>query len=222
FELPELLNFNNGTTVSSVSQWEERRLEIYEAFDTEVYGRFPEKIPEVHWKVIAEKDSVIGQYPVVVQKLLGVVDNTSYPNIKVCIEMTLTLPTDYKKVPVILKFDWQFPAGFNPARQQKIPWQEQLLAAGLGYASLIPTSYQADNGAGLSAGIIGLVNKGEPRKLEDWGTLGIIGLVNKGEPRKLEDWGTLKAWAWGASRALDYFKSHPRVNEKKVAIEGLS
>lgn len=106
FELPELLNFNNGTTVSSVSQWEERRLEIYEAFDTEVYGRFPEKIPEVHWKVIAEKDSVIGQYPVVVQKLLGVVDNTSYPNIKVCIEMTLTLPTDYKKVPVILKFDW--------------------------------------------------------------------------------------------------------------------
>lgn len=202
FELPELLNFNNGTTVSSVSQWEERRLEIYEAFDTEVYGRFPEKIPEVHWKVIAEKDSVIGQYPVVVQKLLGVVDNTSYPSIKVSIELTLTLPTDYKKVPVILKFDWQFPAGFNPASQQKIPWQEQLLAEGFGYASLIPTSYQADNGAGLSSGI--------------------IGLVNKGEPRKLEDWGTLKAWAWGASRALDYFKSHPRVNEKKVAIEGLS
>ncbi len=47
-------------------------------------------------------------------------------------------------------------------------------------------------------------------------------MVNKGEPRKPDDWGALKAWAWGASRALDYFETDKAVNAKRVAIEGLS
>src|SRR6202042_1538230 len=65
-----------------------------------------------------------------------------------------------------------------------------------------PTSVQADNGEGL--------------------TQGVIGLVNKGQPRKLDDWGALRAWAWGASRALDYFESDKTVDAKQVGIEGLS
>src|SRR5207342_234379 len=81
-------------------------------------------------------------------------------------------------------------------------WQEQLLAKGWGYAILIPTSYQADNGAGL--------------------TSGIIGLSNKGQPRRPDDWGALRAWAWGASRALDYFETDKSVDAKHVGIEGLS
>jgi hypothetical protein len=81
-------------------------------------------------------------------------------------------------------------------------WQQQVLAKGWGYAVLIPTSVQADNGAGL--------------------TEGIIGQVNKGQPRKLDDWGALRAWAWGASRALDYFETDKAVDAKQVGIEGLS
>src|SRR5207253_1395657 len=81
-------------------------------------------------------------------------------------------------------------------------WQQQVLAKGWGYAILIPTSVQADNGAGL--------------------TRGIIGLCNKGQPRKPDDWGALRAWAWGASRALDYFVSDKAVDAKQVGIEGLS
>jgi hypothetical protein len=72
----------------------------------------------------------------------------------------------------------------------------------LGYAIIIPSSIQADNGAGL--------------------TRGIIGLVNKGQPRKPDDWGALRAWAWGASRALDYFETDRAVDAKRVGIEGLS
>ena len=81
-------------------------------------------------------------------------------------------------------------------------WQQQVLAKGWGYASLNPGSIQADNGAGL--------------------TLGIIGLVNKGQPRKLDDWGSLRAWAWGASRAIDYFETDKAVDAKHIAIEGHS
>lgn len=50
-----------------------------------------------------------------------------------------------------------------------LPWQELLLEKGWGCALLIPTSFQADNGAGLTAGVIGLTNKGQPRELDDWG-----------------------------------------------------
>jgi hypothetical protein len=87
-------------------------------------------------------------------------------------------------------------------RQTGPTWQQQVLAKGWGYASLIPTSIQADNGAGL--------------------TEGIIGLVNKGQPRKLDDWGALRAWAWGASRALDYFETDKAVDAKRVGLEGHS
>jgi hypothetical protein len=81
-------------------------------------------------------------------------------------------------------------------------WQSQVLAKGWGYAVLIPASIQADSGDGL--------------------TSGIIGLANKGQPRKLDDWGALRAWAWGASRALDYFETDKSVDARQVGIEGLS
>ena len=51
---------------------------------------------------------------------------------------------------------------------------------------------------------------------------GIIGLCNKGQPRKLDDWGALRAWAWGASRALDYFATDKAVDAKQVGITGHS
>src|SRR3954464_1718212 len=82
------------------------------------------------------------------------------------------------------------------------PSTEQLLAAGWSYAILVPNSIQADNGAGL--------------------TKGIIGLVNKGQPRKPDDWGALRAWAWGAARGLDYLETDSTVDAKKVGIEGVS
>ena len=72
-----------------------------------------------------------------------------------------------------------------------------MLSNGWGCA-IITTSYQADNGAGL--------------------TKGIIGLCNQGQPRKPDDWGALRAWAWGASRALDYFETDPAVDAKHVGI----
>jgi hypothetical protein len=82
------------------------------------------------------------------------------------------------------------------------PSTQQLIAAGWGYASIDPSSIQADNGAGL--------------------TRGIIGLVNKGQPRKPDDWGSLRAWAWGAARGLDYLETDPAIDSKHVGIEGVS
>lgn len=94
------------------------------------------------------------------------------------------------------------PNFFAPRPDGDLPSTEQLLAAGWGYVTIDPRSIQADNSAGL--------------------TRGIIGLVNKGKTRKPDDWGSLRAWAWGAARGLDYLETDALVDATKVGIEGVS
>src|SRR5579863_5421748 len=81
-------------------------------------------------------------------------------------------------------------------------WQATALSNGWGYGSLLTGSVQYDGAAGFSQGI--------------------IGLVNKGQHRKLDDWGVLRAWAWGMSQALDYLETDPLVDAKQVGLEGHS
>jgi hypothetical protein len=211
-KLPDPLVLNDGKPVTTAKMWwTKRRPEIMELFDREVYGRTPAHTPKVTWEVTGTKHETVGDVAVIAKEVAGHVDNSLYPQITVNIPMTLTLPENAKgPVPVIVEFtfDPEFMAALVK-RGVKLPptppgptWQQQILAKGWGYAVLIPTKYQADNGEGL--------------------TQGIIGLVNKGQPRKMDDWGTLKAWAWGASRALDYFETDKSVNAKEVVISGHS
>ena len=209
-DLPDPLILNNGEKVTSAGMWWEKRYpEIKEDFDREIYGRVPKDVPKVKWEVVSTSEDTIKNIPVITKKLLGHVDNSSYPQITVDIDLSLTTPANVKSpVPVMMEFGFMFPKNFKMTEQmQKLidsmsVWKQLVLEKGWGFAILIPTSYQEDNGAGL--------------------TKGIIGLVNKGQPRKLDDWGALRAWAWGASRALDYFGTDHSVDSKRVGIEGLS
>jgi hypothetical protein len=215
--LPDPLTLNNGKKVTSAKEWEKvRRAEIMEDFDREIYGRVPKNVPKVTWKVVSTSKEKNGDYEAIVKKLVGHVDHSSYPQDTVDIQLTLATPADAKTpVPVIMQFGFSFgarPGAARPGATSPVAmgttapvapsWQQQLLAKGWGYAVLTPTSVQPDNGAGLAKGI--------------------IGLVNKGQPRKPDDWGALRAWAWGASRALDYFETDKAVNAKEVGIEGHS
>jgi len=210
--LPDPLVTDDGEPVTSAEVWwTKRRGEIVEHFDREVYGRVPEDAPAVTWEVVStERETKFG-VPVVTKKLAGRVENSAYPAIEVVLDLTLTTPAEAEgPVPVILEFGFNFPpemmrrfAARAAASGVKSPdWRELLLKKGWGYAVLIPTSIQADNGAGL--------------------TQGIIGLVNRGQRRKPEDWGALRAWAWGASRALDYLETDAAVDAKQVGITGMS
>jgi peptidoglycan/xylan/chitin deacetylase (PgdA/CDA1 family) len=206
--LPDPLTLKNGQKVKDAKTWwNKRRPEIAEDFDREIYGRVPKNTPKVTWEIVSTSDTTIGTARAITRNLLGHVDNSSFPQIKVDIQLSLTLPENISRpVPVIIEYGFIFPRGFRPSMPPGIPvtksWQEQLLDEGWGFAILVPTSYQADNGAGL--------------------TQGIIGLCNKGQHRKPEDWGTLRAWAWGASRVIDYLETVKEVDAKKIGIEGLS
>ncbi|ARA93149.1 hypothetical protein AWN76_008240 [Rhodothermaceae bacterium RA] len=204
YTLPDPLVTADGRPVTTAEAWWQiRRPEIVEAFDREVYGRVPEDVPAVRWEVVRIHREMQGPYPVLVKQLVGRVDNRAYPRIEVAIDLTVVTPAEAEgPVPAMLHLAWKWPEGWQPPPPREVPWQQQLLARGWGYAELIPTSVQADDGAGL--------------------TRGIIGLTNRGRPRDLDDWGALRAWAWGASRALDYLETDPDVDASQVGIEGLS
>ncbi len=252
--LPDVLTLNSGRKVTSADMWWKlRRPEIIEGFEREVYGRVPANVPKVTWQVLVNEREFVGFTPVIAKRLIGHVDNSSYPLLNVDIAMTVVTPANVRgPVPLLMMFGpSRLPAPAQPPQEdldrinaavRKLlvgadttlkaifdrytayepvgrmaaaptfgppatpgadpPTTQQLLADGWGYAYVDPSSIQADNGAGL--------------------TKGIIGLVNKGQPRKPEDWGALRAWTWGAARGLDYLETDPLVEAKHVGIEGVS
>ena len=217
--LPDPLTLKDGRRVTTADAWwKQRRPEIVEDFDREVFGRVPADVPRVTWTVVATHRGTAGPHAVTGKQLVGRVDNSRHPSLSVEIQMTLVTPAHAAApVPVMMMFgNGVLPQSVGgpaapprrggpppaPAAGADPPATEQLIGAGWGFASISPTSVQADNGAGL--------------------TKGIIGLVNRGQPRKPDDWGALRAWAWGASRGLDYLETDPAVDAARVGIEGVS
>jgi hypothetical protein len=246
---PDPLVRDDGRKVTTAEDWQRlRRPQILEGFEREVLGRVPARTPRVTWSAQASETEFIGQ-PVTATRLVGHVDNSADPAIEVNIPMMLIKPVRAQRpAPVLIMFSFgaaAFPAPVAPSAEQiarinedlkallveKDPslaevfrqrpaWQPvptppffpprrqpddplpQLIADGWAVAVIDPTTIQADNGAGL--------------------TRGIIGLVNHGQSRRPDQWGALRAWAWGASRALDYLETDPELDAKHVGIEGVS
>jgi hypothetical protein len=207
---PEALTLKNGTKVTTAAAWwQQRRPEIAEDFEREVVGRIPANVPKVTWEVTETVNTTVGGQPVIARKVIGHVDNSAFPSLTVDIKMAVVVPANAKgPVPVLMMFGfgnmpdepvWKWPGMVEPPVP---PSTDQLIADGWGYVSLATTSIQADNGAGL--------------------TSGIIGLTNRGQRRTPEQWGALRAWSWGAARALDYLETLPAVDAKHVGIEGVS
>lgn len=197
--MPDVLRRKDGARVTQAKQWPKRRTEIVEDFEREVYGRIPKNVPKVTWEVTATRPGESGGIPTVTKTLVGHVDNSASPQISVNIQASFTVPANVKRpVPIMIEFAFGFGrSGFVPA------WTQLAISKGWGYGSIVPTSIQPDN-----------------NQLRT----GIIGLTNKGQPRKPDDWGALRAWQWGVSRLIDYFEANRAsgVDPKKVGVEGLS
>jgi hypothetical protein len=247
--VPPLLVMNDGRPITTAAMWEQHRQELFEIFDREIYGRVPEaaKTIKVTWEVTSTTRGTSGKIPTITRTLVGHVDPTYYPAITVDIAASVTTPANAAgKVPVIIQWGG---GGFGrgrggargargaalgrgragaPARGARAgapapgagragsggenppfpngttTWHDAVISLGWGYGNLVPGSIQADSG-----------NNNQLRQ-------GIIGLVNKGQPRKPDDWGALRAWAWGASRLMDFFETDALVDATQVAFEGHS
>jgi len=198
--MPDALKMKNGTRVTAPEQWAQRRAEILEDFEREVYGRIPANVPKVTWEVTNTTEGNAGGFQTVSKTLVGHVDNSGFPEITVDIQASFTVPANAQApVPVLIQFGGGFGGGMGGGVAQ------QALSHGWGYGSINPGSIQADMGGNALR-------------------QGIIGLTNKGKPRKPDDWGALRAWGWGVGRLIDYFEANPaaKVDPRKVGIEGVS
>ncbi len=205
--LPDPLRLPDGSRLKDADiWWRDQRLRIEGAFTAEIFGRVPLHTPAVTWRIVDSRDTTMGADAAVIRTLRGHVDNSRDTGIQVDIQLTLTLPAKASRpVPVIMEFGFLLPPGFTfpgmPSTKGR-GWEERVLSRGWGCAVYVPASVQPDNAAGLTGGI--------------------IGLMNRGQPPSPDDWGALRAWAWGASRVMDFFETDPSVDAKKIGIEGVS
>jgi hypothetical protein len=203
--LPDLLHAANGRAIATAREWTRiRRPELVRLFDSEVYGRVPATAPAIHWDLVSEEPREVGGIAAITRHYLGGAARAELDAPRLAIDLSVTLPANVRgRVPVIL--DLGFPENFHFPGAPPAPgpdWRARILARGWGYAILVPTTVQPDDGAGLAEGV--------------------IGVAGRGRARADNEWGALRAWAWGASRAFDLLAADRHVDRRRIAIEGLS
>ena len=182
-------SLKNDNKVTDAEMWRKRcRPEILKDFQTEIYGKIPKRTPKITWEVLQKDDKALDG-TAVMKHVVGHIDNSRYTNATPSIDITLYTPANATNpVPTMVIVSGSFGFGGPGARRQ-------ILEKGWGYATVNTSLIQADSGAGLNAGI--------------------IGLVSKGKTRQPDDWGVLAAWSWrGLSRAIDYFATDKNVDAR--------
>jgi hypothetical protein len=200
YTLPELLTAKDGRIVDSSKEWEKiRRPEILELFTAQVFGRIPTTDFTKTITVVKEdKNAMNGQ------ATLKLVDITiSAQGKTLTIHMGLFIPNSaVKPVPAFLLICNRSPENIDFSRSKKSEFwpAEEAIARGYAIAAFDNADVDPDKDDGFKNGIHGLLDIG----------------------RTPESWGTIAAWAWGASRCVDYLVTDKQIDKQKIAVVGHS
>ena len=201
YTLPDILTTIHGKKVTTSRLWSDvRRPEILELFRENVYGRVPETPYQKSFKVVnLDKNAMDGA------ATLKQVDITITAGVNsLVIHLTLFTPNNAKKpVPAFLLIDNRGPENTDPSRKIKSEFWPAEAAVTRGYGIAVFSNADVD-----------------PDNFDDFRN-GIHGLLDK-SPRPADAWGTIAAWAWGASRCLDYLVTDKDIAGDKVAVVGHS
>lgn len=201
YALPDALTTLDGRKVTNSKLWTKvRRNEILELFRENVYGRVPNTPYSKSFKVVNEDRNAMGGAATLKQVEITIGAEKG----SLVIHLTLFVPNNVPKpVPVYLLIDNRGPGNTDPLRKTISEFwpAEEVLARGYAIGVYNNADVDPDNFDNFKNGIHALLDKGE---------------------RSADSWGTLAAWAWGASRCMDYFESDKDINKKKVAVVGHS
>ena len=203
-DVPDLFKTLSGKLVESAEVWEkERRPEVLELLQTHVYGKNPVGRPDTlrFEELEPDKEMMDGA---ALRKRVHI--RYSGPGGEGGIALTAFIPKSAKPVPAFLLICNRNPAAnIDPDRVEKSPfWAAEELVA-RGYAALAFFNGDVD---------------------PDWhdGFTNGVHVVFQPDPaaRNADSWGTIAAWAWGASRVMDWIATEPLINAKRVAVVGHS
>lgn len=200
YTLPELLTGSANKKISNREDWLKiRRPEILELFASQVYGRVPLTPYKQEFRVVKEDPNAMDG-----QATLKLIDVIITANSKtLTIHLGLFLPNEIKKpVPAFLLICNRAPSNIDFTRAVKSEFwpAEEAIARGYAIAAFDNADVDPDKDDGFKNGIHGLLDNG----------------------RTPDSWGTLAAWAWGASRCLDYLVTDKRIAPGKIAVVGHS
>jgi hypothetical protein len=201
--LPDPLVMKDGSRVATPQQWvEQRRPEILEMFSKLVYGRAPIQRPDnMSFEIIDEDRQAIGGAAVRKQVKIGF--RTDRGELSMHVGILLPNQAD-RPVPIFLLICNRSPDNIDPLRETKSEfWPvEEMIARGYGAAAFHNAEIDPDN-------------------FDDFKN-GIHRLYDNPEGRPKDAWATLCAWAWGASRVMDYFETDEEIDHRRIAVVGHS
>jgi dienelactone hydrolase len=198
YTLPDLLG---GARTEKA--WRLRRREILELFRANVYGRSPARPGRLRFRMVEENRRAFGG----AATLKRVAVESGRAGRTRSFELTVFLPNSTAEpAPLFLLLNNRSPRNTDFTRAEKSGFwpAEELLARGYAVAAVQVSQLAPDDKEHFREGVIGLYDAGPTGR------------------RARYTWGALAAWAWGASRAMDYFETDPRVDAKRVAVVGHS
>ena len=202
--LPDPLVGNEGERILSPEQWrEKRRSEILELFRQYVYGRSPIGRPQnLRFDVMDQSQGWMGGKAT--RKIINI--RFDGPGGTGIIPLYLFVPISYGgKVPAFLLICNREQENMDPDRKVLSPFwpAEDIVSRGYAAAVFHVQDVDPDFDDGFRNGVHGLFESEATSRPDD-------------------AWGTIGAWAWGASRVMDYFESDPDIDEARVAVVGHS
>lgn len=201
YQLPDPLTALDGRKITTAEDWTKiRRPEVLELFRKEVYGRVPATPYQQTFKVVNQDPKAMDGAATLKQVEITITASGK----SLVINLSLFTPNKASKpVPTFLLICNRSKSNIDPTRQKKSEFwpAEEAIARGYGIAAFYNGDVDPDKNDGFKDGIHGLLDNGQ---------------------RPADAWGTIAAWAWGASRCLDYLVTDKDVAGDKVAVIGHS
>ncbi len=231
YALPDPLVALSGKPVTTPRQWSgSRRAEVLRLFEEHVYGRAPGKPRGM--KFVTEYTDAKALGGLATRKEVSVLFTGKADGPKM--RMLLYVPHAAKQpVPafvglsfygnhtvhadpgIILSTAWMRSQGTGVVNNRATEatrgasagsWQvETILQRGYALATIYYGDIEPDHKDGWKDGLRAALSK--DGAMTKW---------------KGDDWGAIGAWAWGLSRAMDYFEKDDAIDEKRVAVMGHS
>ncbi len=230
YSLPDLLLSSDGDTIRTAEDWNNvRRGEILKLFEQAVYGESPAAPEKIVFEVTESSDDALGGKARRRQIAIRLTDDPNGP----VLNLLIYLPKTDQPVPTFMTLNFYGNASINndPAVPLPTSWLRNNKEKGVvdhkateklrgSSSSRWPVETILENGYGLATAYYGDIDPDFDDKFQN----GIHPyFYEDGQTKpKPDEWGSIAAWAWGVSRAMDYFEEADEIDSEKVIMMGHS